>query len=583
MKKYVLRTFVLSLLFILGVNQAYAFYSDVPANSPYYNSIKALYDLNLLSQKDDKFRPDESLKNSDLYQLILTFSQAKISATPQLPYSDTPNTAAYAPYLQTAINLGFLTPTGTNQAFEPNKQLTKSKTLEIMFKSLGVGLNFFFDRSTFPFSDLDKNSNLAAIAEEAYALNILETATPKLFKTAKRITRAEAADYLYKIYEAESSKNSVSVTVTPIKTTQSNTDNSYNFSKTEKALIENDTFGDLLDVWSTLKTKYLYTDQIDDSSLIFGAIKGMVQEANDTYTVFEKPTEESVIDSLTSEYEGIGISIDSVDGNFIVISPFKDSPAEKAGMQPGDIITKIDGKSTKDSTLEDVMKQIKGASGTKVEITVERAQKELTFSITRDFIMYKTVDYKFIPRTNKNIAYIEIMSFNDKTYDEFLSAAKAVIAGKPDGLIIDLRNNPGGYMDVAINIISLFTNQKKTAVKLEFSDNSVEEYKTDGNGLLKDIGPIMILINKGSASASEILAGALKDYKLAKLVGETSFGKGTVQELAEYKDGSVFKYTTAHWLTPNGTSINKKGLTPDKTVINYGKADTQLNMALAQF
>ena len=183
----------------------------------------------------------------------------------------------------------------------------------------------------------------------------------------------------------------------------------------------------------------------------------------------------------------------------------------------------------------------------------------------------------------KNIAYINVANFGDTTYQEFLEAAKQIVADKNiKGIILDLRNNPGGYIDVAVDMVGLFTDEVKTAVKLKFYDGDISEYKTTGNGLLSGYKTV-ILINEGSASASEIVAGAMKDYKLATLIGKKSFGKGSVQEVSTYDDGSLFKYTISYWLTPNNNSINKLGITPDKTVENLATGDKQLDTALAQF
>jgi carboxyl-terminal processing protease len=197
----------------------------------------------------------------------------------------------------------------------------------------------------------------------------------------------------------------------------------------------------------------------------------------------------------------------------------------------------------------------------------------------------KRVNTKVLTTTSgKTIDYISLTNFGQESDKEFATAAKDIIQNKPAGIILDLRNNPGGLVNVAINIISLFTDQTKTALKMEYVDKTVEETSTSGNGLLKGY-KVVILMNEGSASASEIVAGALKDFGIATLVGKKSYGKGVVQAVQQYKDGSYFKYTEANWLTPNGTSINDKGLAPD-VIVEKGtdpKVDAQLNSALSQF
>lgn len=580
MRKFIL-CLSIALFFLAPSNNALAFYNDVFPTNQYYNSIKALYDKELLPQTTS-FRPNDTLTNAELYEMLISFSEISLAETVNLPYNDTQNETQYAPYLQTALNLGILSSQPTNPKFEPDKYLTKYKVLEVMFKTLDIGTNYFFDRTSFPFADINATSNLSPLAQKTADIGIIEPSNPNFFKMAKRITRGEAADYLYKINQYKK-LDTVEVTYTfePSSFLEGNMD-SYYFNDKEQELIDHKSFGTLLDVWQTLKSDYLYKDTLNDSDLIFGAIEGMVNQVDDTYTVFEKPGEDTILSSLSSEFEGIGVSIEMIDGKITIISPLKNSPAETVGLQPNDVIIKVNGEDIQDQTLSKVVSKIKGPAGTAVQITISRNNQELTYTITRNALFYETVSYKFMQKGAKKIAYLELKSFNDKTFEEFLKAAQEIVAEKADGLILDLRNNPGGYMDVAINIIDLFTNKSKTAVKMKFADNSVESYKTDGNGLLKGMKTV-VLINKGSASASEILAGALQDYKAATIIGEKSFGKGTVQDIAEYKDESIFKYTTAQWLTPNGRDINKKGITPDKYILKTTHVDTQLKAALEEF
>ncbi|MFA6917424.1 MAG: S41 family peptidase [Candidatus Gracilibacteria bacterium] len=574
-------TFLLSiaLLFIVPFNTVYAFYNDVSPENQYYNSIKTLYDEGLLP-KTDSFRPNDTLKNAELYEILIDFSKTKLTdTTTTLPYEDIPADSQYAKYIQTALEIGIIKAAGTNNKFEPNKSLSKFKVLETMFRTLDIGTNFFFDRQKFAFTDINKNSGLAPIAQKASEIGITESSNPKSFKMAKRITRGETADYLYKIKQY---KNLGTVQITYSFELPQATNSTSQNSDVEKELLDNPSFDILLDVWKTLKQDYLYKDTLDNSKLVLGAIEGMVNQAGDTYTVFEKPGEDTILESLSSEYEGIGISIEMIDNKITVVSPLKDSPAEKAGIKPGDVITAVDGESMIGKKLSDVVTKIKGPAGTNVKITITRDGKEQNYTITRSALFYATVSNEFVEVGTKKIAHLELRSFNDDTFAEFEKTAKDIVDQKADGLILDLRNNPGGYMDVAIGIIGLFTDKEKTAVKVKFSDNSVQSFKTNKNGLLKDIKTV-VLINAGSASASEILAGALQDYKIVKLIGEKSFGKGTVQDIQAYRNGAILKYTTARWMTPNGRDINKKGLTPEKIVKKPGTVDTQLNAALEEF
>lgn len=563
MKSLIPKIFSALIISLLFATQASAFYNDVPETYKYYESIKTLYDLGKLPDSEN-FEPDKYLKKQDLYQFILTYGESKITLAVALPYSDIDNNSPYAPYIQTAINLNILKPSSFNPKFEPNQTISKHFALSTMFKTLGIGTDYFFDRNTFPFEDLKADSNTAVIAQKAAELGIFETPNMRFFKMAKRITKAEAADYLYKIYQYSPD---IAVTI-----------------DTEKTLINHESFETFLDVWTILQTKYFYKNEINFRDLIFGAIRGMTDKLSDKYTVFQEPDEaEAFMDSLSNEFEGIGIVIDLIEDDITIISPLKDSPAETAGLKSNDIITKVDGESVIGESLTKVVSLIKGEKGTEVEITVLRDGKEKTYTVVRDFILLNTIESEILEGSGgKNIGHIRIISFGERTYEDFDEAAKNLLEEDIDGLIVDLRSNPGGYMDVAVNIISLFVDEIKTAVTLKFSDGSEENYKTNSNGLLKNIKTV-VLINEGSASASEILAGALKDYEIAKLIGKKSFGKGSVQEIAQYKDNSLLKYTISNWLTPNGTNINGEGLAPDVEISNTENNDDQLDRALEEF
>ncbi|MFA5948639.1 MAG: S41 family peptidase, partial [Candidatus Gracilibacteria bacterium] len=385
----------------------------------------------------------------------------------------------------------------------------------------------------------------------------------------------QLADYLYKIATYNAPKQ-ITVIVNPTDT------DTNSFSKEEKALVKNEHFPSLVDVFNSLKNEYLYEEEVDDNDLVLGAIEGMASRVKDKYTVFQRAEAgQTFMDSLSNEYEGIGIQFEMIDENFTVITPFRGSPAEEAGLLPNDIIKEVDGISILEMTQEEVVSKIKGSAGTKVKLTIFREGKTLYFTIERKKITYKTTNLTFEKSGDKNIAVVEILGFNIDTYQEFEAAADQIVEQKADGIILDLRNNPGGFVDVAVAMISLFTDREKTAVKMVDKNKNEQEYKTTKNGILKDYkGKTVILVNGGSASAAEIMAGALKDYGVATIMGEKTFGKGTVQTLKQYEDGSLFKYTIAKWFTPNGLDISEKSLMPSIIVKD---SKMQMQKALEQF
>lgn len=585
MKKFILQIVVTLLIFATSSTATMAFYDDVGTEQAYYNEMRFLHDLGKLpNEPDNLFHPDDLINKAELYKLILVFAGSEAAMEISLPYTDIPADSPYAGYIQKAIDLKILKPYELNPEFNSDLSIAKNNALSTMFSALGIGTSYFFDKENFPFSDLSPEASIAAVAEKAYEIGILEIDSPENFKMAKRITKAEAAHYLYKIYKY-SPDASTGATIPTISVTLNTDGHSYN--ETEKELIDDANFPTLLDVWSSLKNDYLYKDELKNKDLIYGAIKGMVEKVSDKYTVFQEPSAaNNLISSLGGEYEGIGIVIEMIEENVTIISPFKNSPAELAGLQANDKIIKVNDEEVKGKTLDEVSTKIKGPKDSSVKITVDRDGKELSFDIIRKAISIKTAEGKVINSGSKKIGYISIINFGDSTYDEFVKTVTDLKSQSVDGFIIDLRNNPGGYLDIAVNIIGLFTDEIKTAVTLESVGGDKQEYKTNGNGLLKDYkNKIVILINEGSASASEILAGALKDYGIAKLVGEKTFGKGSVQQLRQYGDNSIFKVTISQWLTPNGTNINGNGIEPDK-VVKKGTdktKDDQLDSALGEF
>lgn len=570
MKK--LRALALSVATFISISAiAHAAYSDVPYDHPYYTSIEVLHDLGRLPQSAN-FRPDDKLTRADLYTFIISYSQAPLSINPQLPYGDTDNSADYATYLQTAIDLKILTPYGYINEFRPNDPVAKNFALEKMYHILGIGVPAIFDKTRFNFTDISPDSWVGPLADKTAKLQIWELEDFTKFRLAKRITRGEAAEYLYKIHTAAILGATLNIEIY--------NDNGYDSTANE--LMQNESFDTLLDVWSSLKKNYLYQDELDTQKLIFGAIKGMVDKLSDKYTLFQTPDETgSLLAKLSSEYEGIGVVIELIDDKITVVAPIKDSPAEKAGIKANDIIFEVDGENVEGMNLDYVSNKIKGLAGTSVDIKAYRETETKEFTVVRDFIMLQTVESELLAQ---NIGYINILNFAEDTYNEFITTATELKNKNPKGFIIDLRNNPGGYLDVSVNVTGAFIKETKTAVTLEYADTSREEYKTNGNGLLADY-KIVVLINEGSASASEIVAGALQDFGRAKIIGVTSFGKGSAQEFLAYNDGSLFKYTISNWLTPNGKNINNTGITPDKIVesANGNTVDEQLNAAIAEF
>lgn len=338
-------------------------------------------------------------------------------------------------------------------------------------------------------------------------------------------------------------------------------------------------------VWKDLFDMYVDESAFDKQSMVYGSIKGLVMSLNDPYTVFMTPEETKDFDqSLNGTLQGIGAELTVKDRALTVISPLKNSPAKKAGLLPADIVYKINGKLTAEMTLFEAISKIRGPKGTKVTLTIIRKGKEKPFdiSITRDEINIDSVSFE---DKGNGIFYVAINQFSDNTKTEFDNAIQKIMLREANGVILDLRYNGGGYLDGSVDILSDFLNGKKSAVSIKRRNTKDNEILyTSGNPRMADV-PMVVLVNKGSASASEIVAGAIQDHKRGIILGEQTFGKGSVQEIDKFADGSSLRLTIAHWLTPNGKNINKVGITPDIIVTMTEKdietkKDPQLDAAV---
>jgi carboxyl-terminal processing protease len=318
--------------------------------------------------------------------------------------------------------------------------------------------------------------------------------------------------------------------------------------------------------WDLLKQKYVDEANLDSKKLMYGAILGMLQATGDPYTTFFTPDQNKQFnEDITGTFEGIGAELAIKNGVLTVVAPIEGTPAEKSGLKSGDKILKVDGKETSSMTVDEAVSNMRGPKGTTVKLTIFREGSDETQDVivTRDVINIKSVKLEM---KDNGIAYVKISIFGENTTKEFNSAASQISKNNAKGIILDLRNNPGGYLDDAVDIASRMIPKGKAVVQEESGDKSRKQINTKGGDLLSGIKTV-ILINEGSASASEILTGALRDNRdNITIVGKKSFGKGSVQELVPLSDGSAAKITVARWLTPNGDQINEKGIEPSVSV-----------------
>ncbi|EKN71382.1 carboxyl-terminal protease [Neobacillus bataviensis LMG 21833] len=310
-----------------------------------------------------------------------------------------------------------------------------------------------------------------------------------------------------------------------------------------------------------------YVEKVDQEQLVEGAIQGMLSVLKDPYSVYmDKETARQFTQTLESSFEGIGAEVGMVDGKIVIVSPFKNSPAEKAGIKPNDQILKVDGHSVEGLDLNKATIKIRGKKGTTVNLEIARKglKDPLTIDVKRDEIPLETVHASVKKHDGKKVGYIEITSFSQDTAADFKKELKALENDDIKGLILDVRGNPGGFLDSVGDILKEFVPKDKPYVQIEGRNGKKERYFSTISE--KKDYPVLVLVDKGSASASEILAGSLKEATGYQLVGETTFGKGTVQQPMPMGDGSNIKLTLAKWLTPDGHWIHKKGIKPDVAI-----------------
>jgi carboxyl-terminal processing protease len=339
------------------------------------------------------------------------------------------------------------------------------------------------------------------------------------------------------------------------------------------------------EAYHKLQEKFVSPEKFDVQKIIYGAISGMVKSLDDPYTVFFPPEEtERFIEDVKGAFEGVGMEVGIRKGQLEVISPLEGTPAQKAGFRAGDKIIKINDTLAADLTVEQAVNLIRGPKGTEVTLTIFRQEWEETreIKLTRDVISVPSLKWELI---EGDIAYIKLYQFSEKASYDFQMAAIEILNTPAKKIILDLRNNPGGYLEVAQDIAGWFLERDKLVVIEDFGEDKEKiEYKAKGNTRFSQY-PMVVLINQGSASGSEILAGALRDNRGILMIGDKSFGKGSVQELENLRGGSSLKITVAKWLTPKGKLITDVGLEPDIKVEMTDKdyeqgLDPQLHKAI---
>lgn len=542
-------TLAISISLVVLPLQTLASFSDVTSENPYYDAINYLETSGAIST-NETFNPDTPIKRCEFFKMLLADAGFKPEDTSdQNHFTDITGEEWYASYANKAAELGLIKVTSTNKTFNAEKEMTKGETAKLIMTWGGFATPMYLDKDdmTTSYKDLTYKNIYAPYIELALSLGIMNAKDENYFGTQKKITRGEVADMLY---------NFDGYLVT---------DEYVDYLTYNNIDIVNIPYVDILtDVYTKLTDNY-YGGNLDEEQLMYGAIEGMVNTIGDVHTIYSEPIEaESLLNTLSGTYVGIGTYLNQEDnGDIIITETIENSPAEEKELQTNDIIRAVDNTSTEGKSVEDVSTMIRGEEGTNVILTIERMVRgnpeTFEITLTRSAI---TIQYIHTEILENKFLYCKIDYFSDTIREDFEIAVNTELSEhKIKGLIIDLRNNPGGYVDTTTGIMSHFITEDYYEVIIHYN-NSNTIYLSEGPAELAEY-PTVILMNKNSASASEIMAAALQEYGLATIVGTQSFGKGTVQELYYYYDGSSLKYTVAHWLTPSGTDINGIGVTPD--------------------
>ncbi|MFA6039198.1 MAG: S41 family peptidase [Candidatus Peribacteraceae bacterium] len=468
--------------------------------------------------------------------------------------------AQFLPYVRTAEKYGALHAlTGSGDAVDFRRAITRGEALQVLTALAKVNPK---EPLTKTFRDVttDDEKEAAAVALERKWMRPIRAT---LFGFDRFLTRAEERVLLKKAMD----KKGVNVLSPDKQTIRINVD-AIRRELPKKEIMET--------VWDLLEQQYLYKDRIKPDEMGFESVEGMVNSLDDPYTVFYRPSSAQEFQTqLRGEVIGIGAQVEQKAGVLIIVAPLKGSPAEKANLQPGDEILSVNGESLAGLSYEDGVNKVRGPKGTVANLHLRRNGMELDVAVTRDVVKIEELTTAF----QGDIAVVTLHQFGQTADREFRDAMKEAAAKNPRALILDLRNNPGGLMDAAGRVVSAFVPLKTAYVQIHSSNEVIEE-KTREEPIFPETMRMAVLVNKGSASAAEIVAGALQDLGRATIVGEPTFGKGTVQQLLEFTDGSSLKMTIAEWKTPKGNKIDGVGVKPDIQVVADASRDAALSRAL---
>lgn len=574
---------LLTLSTLIFISQAAAF-RDVTPQSDIFEAVEYLTDNDLFPQ-GTFFMPTEPISQGVFYEIAIKdtdFNPESATFDTKLPLNisdDDPQ----AQYLREAVRRDFISP---EQEFDSEKAVTRIQAIQTLVKTKAIPsyrgpTNAFLHK----LKGAPKTAKYLGDVEAAYASNMLEDKDIKSLRPFAALTRADLARWLYNYEQNGTKRASINPRGTHINQPQSTAEKRRSENKRQTITIDMDQTQkyinargldgiDLLpnsnilkDVFKNILVKYRFSDELTDEkreSMVEAAIGAMVKEMGDKFSNYVAPEKSQEFqESINGKFEGIGAHVEMIEDDFTITAPIKDSPAFKSGILAGDIVTHVDDEDIRGLETMEIINKIKGPAGTDVTLTIQRGTLTKNITVTRGNITIPTIELTF----KKGIPVISVHKFTASTQPEFEKILREEVLPKnPRGLVIDLRNDPGGLLTSAVAMGEYFTHRGMRLFSIDYK-NFKRDFDAAKDGILTNQKNIVVLQNKGTASASEILASIIQEYDIGTLIGTTTLGKGTVQEIINYRTGGILKLTVAKWLTPKGNWIQEDeenpGIKPD--------------------
>ncbi|MFH1546845.1 MAG: S41 family peptidase [Patescibacteria group bacterium] len=554
------------LIFLLAGNPVFAFFNDVEDGELAPEVIEFLR-ANGIGEATENFYPKRPIALVEF--LAMGFAAAEVVDLPKNVASRFEDVAAgdwFAPFVAKAEQFGLLEDF-RGEKLLPNRPLSRGEAVKLGLEIFGVGVPITLPEEEFGFQDLRKSHRFARYVFRALKAGLVDPISDENFGMTRRMNRKEAAQFFYNLANFEEG-GGVTIIV----------QNGQTSEIPGWLLFET--------VWQEAVEKFLFEEKVNERKMLHGALQGVVGSLDDPHSEFYTPEQTRLqTGSLSGEIEGIGVYIekDEEDRGVLVIAPIFSSPADRAGLRSGDVITSVDGESLAGLSLAEAANLTRGEAGSTGVYGILRNGKEFEVKILREKIKIDSISVEFRNR----IAIVDINQFTSNLPEDFAKIAAQILEQHPEGIVLDLRNNGGGLVNSAVDLLGYFLPEGAIVASQKFRPGLESyniDYRTSREPILHGFRTL-VLVNQGSASASEIVAAALQDHNVASVVGEQTFGKGTVQEISFFEDGTALKLTVAHWLSPRQQPIEGNGVTPDFEAVDNPEtpADEALDQVLEMF